>query len=97
LIAGREVNKSNWNAVTDSVAALEIEGHNDFTLPFRKEQALLFANVPELFEAEYYWSCEQPAGNSDCAWCQGFDLGGQYTSGKSSSLRAVSVRRLVIQ
>lgn len=67
------------------------------TLPTRKEQALLFANVPELFEKEAYWSCETHAGDAGYAWSQSFGYGGQYGYHKSSSVRARPVRRLNIE
>ena len=46
-------------------------------LPTRKEQALLFANLPEHFEQAYYWSCEQHAAYVDYAWLQVFSDGTQ--------------------
>jgi hypothetical protein len=67
------------------------------TLPTRKEQALLFANVPELFEKEAYWSCEQYAGLEGSAWFQHFSYGGQDYGRKLSQLRARAVRRLNLE
>jgi hypothetical protein len=67
------------------------------TLPTRKQQALLFANVPELFEKEVYWSCEQYAGLEGYAWSQGFTIGYQYGNHKSYQLRARAVRRFNIE
>ena len=66
-------------------------------LPTRKEQALLFANVPELFQKEAYWSCEPYAGDESCAWCQTFGNGNQYDYGKDNKLRARAVRRLPLE
>ena len=63
-------------------------------LPTRKEQALLFANVPELFKEEAYWSCEPFAGNESSAWFQNFTDGYQSYGLKASKLRARAVRRL---
>ena len=65
-------------------------------LPTRKEQALLFANVPELFKEEAYWSSEPYAGNESSAWSQYFDLGSQGSLRKGGKLRARAVRRLPI-
>lgn len=67
------------------------------TLPTRKEQALLFANVPELFKAEAYWSCEQHESATGSAWYQYFDHGYQNYWFKSNELRARAVRRLSIK
>ncbi len=67
------------------------------TLPTRKEQALMFANVPELFQSEYYWSGEQVQGNESYAWCQYFGNGDQGGSRIDNELRARAVRRLIIE
>ncbi len=85
-----------WGKATAAVAELEGDGHKNYTLPFRREQSLLFANVPELFEAEWYWSCEQHAAFSGYAWMQSFGYGLQSFSLKSYDYRARAVRRLVI-
>ena len=98
LIVGPELDsQTDWSAAGKWAAGLSVDGHADFALPFRKEQALAFANVPELFKAEYYWSCEQHASDSDDAWGQYFSYGDQYGWSKDSDLRARAVRRLVIQ
>lgn len=62
-------------------------------LPTRAEQAVLYGNVPELFQKEAYWSCEQSAGGDACAWCQRFGNGNQNLSYKDDKLRARAVRR----
>lgn len=82
---------------TKWAAGLQLHGFSDYTLPFRKEQALSFANVPELFKPAYYWSCEQHASYSDYAWFQGFSDGYQSLWSKVFTVRARVVRRLVIQ
>jgi hypothetical protein len=98
LIVGPEFDgQTDWDAAGKWAAGLTLHGHSDFALPFRKEQALSFANVPELFKAEYYWSCEQHASGSDTAWGQGFSSGNQDRWGKDDPIRARVVRRLVIQ
>lgn len=63
-------------------------------LPTRKEAALLFANVPELFKEEAYWTCEQYAAVESYAWYQGFGYGSQNCDRKGTELRARAVRRL---
>ena len=66
-------------------------------LPLRSEQALMFANVPELFQKTWYWSREQYAGHAGYAWYQLFGTGNQGYSGKSAELRARAVRRFPIR
>ena len=80
----------NWK---DAIAwAKSIGGE----LPTRQEQPLLFANCKESFKPTYYWSSEQHAYDSDCAWIQDFDNGNQISDHKSYSRSARAVRRLEI-
>lgn len=65
-------------------------------LPDRVELATLRRTLPEEFKADWYWSNEQHAVNSDCAWCQDFDLGWQVSCNVGSKLRARAVRRVAI-
>jgi len=65
-------------------------------LPTRREQSLLYANLKEEFEERWYWSGEQHASSSVCAWGQKFSNGDQYTNHKDYEYRARAVRRLVI-
>jgi len=65
------------------------------SLPTRREQALLYANLKEEFEERAYWSCE--AHESGWAWSQLFRYGTQTSYGRIIELRARAVRRLVIE
>ncbi|MFA6204427.1 MAG: hypothetical protein WC710_14710 [Gallionella sp.] len=65
-------------------------------LPTRREQSLLFANLKEEFQERWYWSGEQHAANSSCAWCQNFNYGYQLSYYESSECRARAVRRKTI-
>ncbi|HCE07021.1 MAG TPA: hypothetical protein DEQ40_00155 [Oxalobacteraceae bacterium] len=96
LIVGPELTAAAWGNAKQQAAALVIDDHADFTLPFRAEQSLLFANVPELFKKDWYWSCEQLASGPDYAWMQNFVTGDQGDYRKSYELRARAVRRLKI-
>lgn len=98
LIVGPEYDgEVKWEPAVKWAAELEVEGHRDFALPRRKEQALCFANVPELFKPEGYWSCEHHASIISYAWCQDFSYGGQSFWHKVINLRARTVRSLIIQ
>ena len=66
-------------------------------LPTRREQAVLFANAPDQFKPDWYWSAEQHAASSGYAWYQYFSYGTQYYNSIDSKLRARSVRRLIIE
>ena len=63
-------------------------------LPTRREQRLLFINLKDQFEEDWYWSGEQ-AGPSG-AWVQYFLYGFQYDGTRSYEGRARAVRRLEI-
>ena len=65
-------------------------------LPTRREQSLLFANLREHFKAAWYWTREQHAAASGCAWFQNFGNGYQTSIHKSYEGRARAVRRLPI-
>ena len=98
LIVGPQFDgELKWPAAMEWATVLKLHGFNDFTLPFRAEQSLLFANVPELFEKSGYWSREQRAELAGYAWVQGFSDGGQSNGRKGYEWRARAVRRLVIQ
>lgn len=86
LIVCTEDNRNvNWADAGAWAAGIEVDGHKDFTLPKRKEQAILFGNVPELFDVDWYWSNEQYERYHDCAWIQYFTSGTQYDFRKGSS------------
>jgi hypothetical protein len=91
LMAEQPTDELNWKAALDW--AKRIGGE----LPTRREQALLYANCKDQFEAAWYWSSEQHAANSVFAWYQSFGNGGQLSYDKSAELRARAVRRLTIQ
>ncbi len=62
-------------------------------LPNRVEQAMLYAQHKEEFKKDWYWSCEQHASYSGCAWSQYFLTGYQGYHYLFSKLRARAVRR----
>lgn len=98
LIVGPEHDgEIRWIDANTWAAALNVEGHRDFSLPFRVEQQALYDRVAKIFQRDWYWSCEQHASGSSYAWAQTFDYGGQDGWTKDYQLRARAVRRLVIQ
>ena len=78
----------SWEAASEWAKA---EGGE---LPTRREQRLLFINLKDQFEEDWYWSSEQ-AGPSG-AWLQYFDDGFQSLNTRSYEGRARAVRRLPI-
>lgn len=83
---------TNWD---DAMQWAERLGPGYF-LPLRKEQAVLFGNVPELFARRWYWSGDQGMNNEACAWVQDFGLGYQNNFHMGNVHRARAVRRLSI-
>jgi hypothetical protein len=98
LIFGPEAEAElHWQPAMEWAAALDIDGHKDFTLPTRAEQAILFGTVRDQFQSDWYWSREQHAADSVYAWLQNFSNGNQSYDHKSDTYRARAVRRLIIQ
>lgn len=88
-----QANGLNWK---DSLAWAKGQGGE---LPTRHEQSLLFANLKDQFDKDWYWSAETHESDSAYAWCQYFDHGSQiyYRLKVSLSCRARAVRRLIIE
>jgi len=90
-----EVESVTWK---DAMAWADSQGAEyAASLPTRREQAMLYANLKEHFRPEWYWSGEQHATHSVVAWGQDFDSGYQGGSNKSYQGRARAVRRLIIE
>lgn len=76
------------------ILALEIDGHKDFYLPSRVEARLLWCNLPEQFEKEWYLTSTQYSSGN--AWFQFFYDGNQISGDKKVEARARAVRRLML-
>lgn len=83
-----ELKKGKWKTAHDWAKKQGGE------LPTRREQSLLFANLRDTFERDWYWSGEQPESAAGSAWCQTFTYGSQHCWDESNDLRARAVRRL---
>ena len=95
IVSAEEIDSATWDAAR---AWAKARGDDEVTwsLPQRKEQAILFGNVPELFEKEWYWSDAQSASAAGSAWAQGFSRGHQHYFHKVNEFRARAVRRVPI-
>ena len=76
--------------------ALSWAKDQDGDLPNRMEALLLWTNLRDEFQREVYWTNEQVAGASFCAWYQGFSHGGQGNWLKDYEFMARAVRRVAI-
>ena len=97
LILGPQLPESNWKDAQKKAAAVSVDGHDDFRLPFRKEQALLFANVADQFQERWYWSCERHADFDGYAWMQYFEDGNQGYDDVDDEFLACAVRVIPLQ
>lgn len=67
---------------------------NGGVLPTRRELALLFANLREAFEREWYWSSEPHETRIQLVWGQNFASGIQTIYGRPYRGHARAVRRI---
>lgn len=86
--------KAGGHALAEKIAALKIDGHQDFYLPARFESALLYANVRDLIENAWHHTSTQYSAN--LAWYQHFFTGHQGWYRKNDKGRARAVRRVFI-
>jgi len=97
LIVGAEAEgELNWEHAVAWAKNLRTHDFDDWALPTRREQAVLFGNAKTFFDDDWCWSGEQYAGNAEYAWCQGFNDGYQDLSHELNKLRARAVRRVTI-
>ncbi len=89
-----ELEKATWESAKEW--ADKQGGEFAASLPNRREQALLYANLKEHFADAWYWSCEPYASVAGYAWGQYFDNGTQSSGHQDYQLRARAVRRLPI-
>jgi len=90
------VNDSTGHPAAKGCTVLTLESHSDFYLPARRELALCFLNVPQLFKKDdWYWSSTQCSRHT--AWGQVFGGGGQYGYGKGYEAHVRAVRRFPLQ
>ncbi|MEH6435598.1 DUF1566 domain-containing protein [Massilia sp. DD77] len=75
-------------------AACEWAMRNGGALPTRRELALLFANLREAFEREWYWSSEPHETRVQLVWGQNFASGIQTIYGRPYRGHARAIRRI---
>lgn len=86
-----EVASAGWTGAMNW--AKELGGE----LPTRRELSLLFANLKENFEREWYWSREPQAGHPHLVWGQNFASGIQTVYGRAFRGHARAVRRVPVE
>jgi hypothetical protein len=84
-----------WQAALDHAKTIESDGHKDFTAPTRFESALLYANLQDKLDTDYWhWTSTQYGENT--AWIQLFSHGSPHSSSKTSERRCRFCRRMLI-
>lgn len=91
ILVEYEDEKLNWDAAMKWASKY---CHND--IPTRRELALLYANVPEQFTKDWYWSSERNIADRDYAWAQNFETGQQISSPLVCHFKVRAVRRIVV-
>ncbi|MDX3906482.1 MAG: hypothetical protein QHC78_12405 [Pigmentiphaga sp.] len=81
------------HAPAREIAALEIDGHQDFYIPSKRELAMCEINLSHLFMPSPYWSSTQCG--RDYAWALSFDSGAMHDWPKTLEFRTKAVRRVV--
>lgn len=79
------------------IRALRTGDFDDWYLPSRLESLLLFGELREQFEQNWYWTSAQYEHYGDYAWIQGFNDGFQFDGHKDGHCRARAVRSIVIE
>lgn len=83
-----ETEDASWPTAVDWA-----QGHGG-VLPSRRELALLFANLRESFERNWYWSSESHDTRPQLVWGQNFASGIQTIYGRPYRGHARAVRRI---
>jgi hypothetical protein len=81
-----------WSSAMAWAAQLQHNGLADWSLPNRRESALLFSSLKHEIGDDWHWTGEEYSGSY--AWSQGFDDGGQNNDHKGYEGRCRAVRRI---
>lgn len=89
--------RMGWTQAMAWATGLQHEAHADWSLPTRRESAVLFGNLRDQFEAAWHWTSEEDEDDASYAWSQHFDYGYQSSDVKICAGRARAVRRLILR
>lgn len=95
--ANTEAMVAAGSKLATQIRALRTGDFDDWYLPSRLESLLLFGELREQFEADWYWTSTQCELNDDYAWVQSFDSGYQFDGRMGNHCRACAVRSIVIE
>jgi hypothetical protein len=87
-----------YQAMKEKAEAIEVDGHKDFRLPFKAEQSLQKATIPQLFKTDdWYWSIERHPEYENLAYAQYFENGYQDYYDTDYACYGCAVRIVVIR
>ena len=97
LIASNdEIVRAIWGAAMVWASNLTPYAGRSWILPARRDQAVLYGNLPELFAKEWYWSYTLYAPGAAYAWAQTFDSGLQSYPHRDREFRARAVLHIPV-
>lgn len=97
LIASNdEIVRAVWGAAMVWASNLTPYAGRSWILPARRDQAVLYGNLPELFAKEWYWSGEEYAPDAAYAWAETFDYGYQDFCRHGFGFRARAVLHIPV-
>jgi hypothetical protein len=85
------IESTNPHPAAEFAGEARCNGKSDWYIPACREYRLLVANVPELFDKDWYWTSTQYSRYY--AWFQYFGDGNQLTYGKAFKFKVALVRR----
>ena len=94
--AFKPTDDKNWCYRGDNPSSVPVGYAYSQDAPGQTKEEAFKKGGAEAFDATWYWSSTQYAGDAGYAWVQHFYDGGQLDGRKSLSYRARAVRRLAI-
>ena len=86
----------SWENARSWASNLTPYAGRSWRLPMRRDQSIMYGNLPELFAKERYWSGEEYAPDAACAWAENFDAGTQSGYHRDFEFRARAVLHIPV-
>lgn len=91
-----EIVRAIWGDARSWASNLPPHSGRSWRLPTRRDQAVLYGNLPELFAKEWYWSSTLYAPDAAYAWAEYFGDGRQYGFHRRNGFRARTVLHIPV-
>ena len=86
----------SWENARSWASNLTPYAGRSWRLPMRRDQSIMYGNLPELFAQEWYWSSEKYAPEEGYAWAQDFGNGRQCNCRHLGEFRARAVLHIPV-